>query len=147
MKQISITLAIALSIFGFLAFKNKNQNAATNEGIVFFEGSWAQALEKAQKENKYIFLDAYASWCGPCKLMKHKTFTDKLVGEFYNKSFICVAIDMEKGEGPGLADKFGVTAYPTLIFLKPNGTYLGKMMGYHKPKEFLKVGEQALNAK
>ena len=137
-------MAVALFVC-ITAFKNIKSEINSGVGIQFFDGTWQQAIEKAKKENKYIFLDAYASWCGPCKMMKHKTFTDKAVGEFYNKHFVCVAIDMEKsGDGPTLADKFSVEAYPTLIYFHPEGKLIGKTMGFRKPKEFLKMGEQVV---
>jgi len=55
----------------------------TVEGIKFFKGTWEQALEKSEEEGKLIFLDAYASWCGPCKIMARTTFKDSKVGEFF----------------------------------------------------------------
>ena len=144
MKAIAFT-TISLMILLFVSgFKYRKSNTNTDEGIQFFTGTWQQAIEKAKKENKYIFLDAYASWCGPCKMMKHKTFTNKDVGEFYNKHFVCVAIDMEKGEGPTLADKYSIEAYPTLIYFKPDGKLIGKAMGFRKSKEFLEMGEQVV---
>ena len=39
-----------------------------------------------------------------------------------NPKFICVKYDMEKGEGPELAKKFGVRAYPTFVILNTDGT-------------------------
>lgn len=138
----AISLAILLFVSGF---KYRKSEIKTEDGIQFFTGTWQQALEKAKKENKYIFLDAYASWCGPCKMMKHKTFTDKAVGDFYNKHFVCIAVDMEKsGDGSILADKYSVEAYPTLIYLKPDGKLIGKAMGFRKSKEFLEMGEQVV---
>ncbi len=146
MKTIALT-TISLAIILFVSgFKYRNSETKTEEGIQFFTGTWQQALDKAKKENKYIFLDAYASWCGPCKMMKHKTFTDKAVGDFYNKHFVCVAIDMEKpGDGPALAEKFSVEAYPKLIYLHPDGKLIGKAMGFRKSKEFLEMGEQVVS--
>ena len=40
---------------------------AAQEGIDFFQGSWSEALEKAKAEDKLIFVDAYAEWCGPVR--------------------------------------------------------------------------------
>ena len=147
MKTTVLTSIFLLATSIIFGFKPKTAQMKTEEGIQFFTGTWQQALDKAKKENKYIFLDAYASWCGPCKMMKNKTFSDKAVGDFYNKNFICIAIDMEKGEGSALAKKYAVEAYPTLIYFKPDGKLIGKAMGFRKSKEFLEIGEQVIKSK
>lgn len=146
MKTLSITLAV-LSLVALYSFTTLNKKAKVEDGIVFHLGTWQQALDLAKKENKMIFLDAYASWCGPCKKMKRTTFTDKSVAEYYNKNFINVAIDMEKGEGPMLAERFAVEAYPTLIFIKPDGKVFGKTMGFHTVSQFLEIGQKVIKAK
>ncbi len=50
---------------------------AEEDGVNFFEGSFRQALAKAKKEKKMVMLDAYTSWCGPCKVLKNKVFPNK----------------------------------------------------------------------
>lgn len=144
------TAAIAITVMGLIvlySFRPSEKQNNREEGIQFFTGTWQQALDKAKKENKLIFLDAYASWCGPCKMMKHKTFTDKSVGEFYNKHFINVAFDMEQGEGTTLSEKYLVTSYPTLIYANSEGKTIGKVMGFHNPSDFLEIGEKAVKMK
>ena len=91
-----------------------------------------------------IFMDAYATWCGPCKGMAKNVFTDKRVGEFFNEKFINVKMDMEKGEGPALARKYGVRAYPTLFFLDASGKIQGKEMGYHNNSQLIGIAQKAL---
>lgn len=147
MKTITLALTLLIVVIVIYGFKTKSEQTKTEEGIQFFTGTWQQALDKAKKENKVIFLDAFASWCGPCKMMKHKTFTDKGVADFYNKNFVNVAIDMEKGEGPALAEKYGVDSYPSLIYIKADGKAMGKVVGYHKPKDFLGIGEKVTKLK
>ncbi len=147
MKTITLALTLLIVVIVIYGFKTKSEQTKTEEGIQFFTGTWQQALDKAKKENKVIFLDAFASWCGPCKMMKHKTFTDKGVADFYNKNFVNVAIDMEKGEGPALAEKYGVDSYPSLIYIKADGKAMGKVVGYHKPKYFLGIGEKVTKLK
>lgn len=122
-----------------------NKEEPTETGIQFHTESWQKVLDLAKKENKVIFLDIYASWCGPCKLLKSKTFSDPEVGEFYNANFINVALDGEKGEGVELAQKYQLTAYPTLIFIYPDGSVKLKAMGYHNAKQFLELGQSVIN--
>lgn len=146
-KIILITsFAVALIAFAFIptnreVSKEKNLTTESNKGIQFINESWNNVLEIAKKENKLIFLDAYASWCGPCKLLKKKTFPDKVAGEFFNTNFINVAIDMEKGEGPKIAAKYGVTAYPTLIIADAKGNIITYTQGYINAKQLLEFGK------
>lgn len=67
----------------------------------FQELTLEKALEQAKVENKYVFVDCYTSWCGPCKMMAEKILPLKEVGEYMNGKFVCVKFDMEKGEGRG----------------------------------------------
>ena len=117
-------------------------NAQEGTQIQFFEGTFEEALATASKENKLIFMDAYTTWCGPCKWMASNTFTNASVAEFYNKNFINVKMDMERGEGPGLARKYRVMAYPTLLFINPEGEIAHKKMGALPAEAFLDLGQQ-----
>ncbi len=103
------------------------------QGIEFFHGTFDEALEKAKQEEKLIFLDAFASWCGPCKRMASTVFTQGVVGDYFNKSFINFKIDMEQGEGPKLDQKFKVTAYPTLLIISPKGEIVQRHVGGMDP--------------
>lgn len=116
----------------------------TAQGIEFFHGSYEEALEESKTQGKLIFVDAYAEWCGPCKRMAATVFKEEKVGEFYNQNFINMKIDMEKGEGPKLARKYGVRAYPTFFFLDEKGEIVAKATGGRQTKQFLQLGENAL---
>lgn len=140
MEQIKRILLAGVIIIFFSTPLFSSGNS--DNGINFYRGTWQQALEQAQKENKLIFLDLYASWCGPCKMLKSKTFTNADVGQFFNKNFINYAVDAEKGTGIELAKKFKITGYPTLLFIDSNGNLVAKTMGYHTPAQLLDVGKQ-----
>lgn len=101
------------------------------EGMEFMpEGSLLKdAVAKARKEGKMVFLDCYTSWCGPCKMMSTKVFTTKEVGDFMNPKFVSIKIDMEKGEGPELAERLKVVAFPTFILFNADGNEVGRFLG------------------
>lgn len=122
-----------------------NMTSETGQGIQFIEADWNKALAEAKKQNKLIFLDAYASWCGPCKLLKRNTFPDKTAGEYFNSNFINVAIDMEKGDGKALAEKYGVNAFPTLIITDLDGNIITYTQGYIKPKQLIDFGKYGMS--
>lgn len=152
-----ILLVVAVLVFACLP-KANNSTAGTEEkvtekqgtettgtGIKFIEEDWTKALAKAKKEKKLIFLDAYTTWCGPCKMLKRNTFPDKAVGEFFNKNFVNVELDMEKGEGLAVAAKFGVNAYPTLLFADAEGNMVTFTQGYMEAKQLLEFGNYGLS--
>ncbi|MGV4414749.1 thioredoxin family protein [Chryseobacterium sp. T1] len=113
------------------------------QGIKFENTSFKEIQAKAKKEKKLIFLDAYASWCGPCKLMAKNIFTLPTVGEYYNSHFINAKLDMEKGEGVALAKKFKVNAYPTYLFINGDGEVVHRTLGYVEEADFIKFAKDA----
>ncbi|MDC0231532.1 thioredoxin family protein [Aureispira] len=121
------------------------QFSIAGDGITFFEGTFKEAKALAAKEHKIIFMDAYASWCGPCKRMAKEVFTNSEVGKFYNKHFINIKVDMEKGEGPGLSNKYHVNSYPTLFFLDDKGEVVHVSKGGKPIDQFIELGKLALS--
>lgn len=113
------------------------------QGIKFEDGNFASILAKAKKENKLIFVDAYASWCGPCKLMVKNIFPLQSVGDYYNSHFINAKIDMEKGEGIDLAKKYNVKAFPTYLFIDGSGEAVHRTLGYVEEKDFIQFAKDA----
>ena len=115
--------------------------------INFIEGNWPEALKQATAQHKLVFVDAYASWCGPCKMLKTRTFTDPQVIKFFNANFINLSMDMEQGQGPKLATQWGIQAYPTLIVFNAQGKPVMGTMGYMEPADLLKFAQDALKSK
>lgn len=116
----------------------------TAQGIPFMDGSWAEVVKKAKEEKKLIFVDAYASWCGPCKKMDQLTFTHQAVTKYFSSRFISFKIDMEKGEGPQLNSLFKVTAFPTLLFISPEEEIVHKITGFQEANKLMDQAEIAL---
>lgn len=134
MKKISLILLVLFSIITF------------GQGMKFEENkSFKDLLAIAKKENRLLFLDAYTTWCGPCKLMAKNVFPQESVGEFYNANFINSKIDMEKGEGIELAKKYNVRAYPTYLFINGDGEVIHRVTSYYDAPEFIEVGKDAID--
>ena len=132
MKKILTAFLIVLSVLSF-----------AQEGIKFETSDFKTILAKAKKENKLIFLDAYTTWCGPCKLMAKNIFTLKSVGDHYNANFVNAKIDMEKGEGIDIAKKYDVKVFPTYLFIDGNGELVHRTVGYVPEKEFIQFAKDA----
>lgn len=132
MKKILSAFLIILSVLSF-----------AQEGIKFETSDFKTILAKAKKENKLIFLDAYTTWCGPCKLMAKNIFTLKSVGDHYNANFVNAKIDMEKGEGIDIAKKYDVKVFPTYLFIDGNGELVHRTVGYVPEKEFIQFAKDA----
>ncbi|MGD1320671.1 thioredoxin family protein [Chryseobacterium sp. 2R14A] len=129
------TAILSLLFFAALAFA---------QGIKFEEGSnFKTILAKAKKENKLVFIDAYAVWCGPCKLMVKNIFPLKPVGDYYNEHFVNAKIDMEKGEGIDLAKKYNVKVFPTYLFINGDGEEVHRTIGYVEEKDFIQFAMDA----
>lgn len=115
------------------------------QGIKFETGTWEQVKEKAKAENKPIFVDAFTTWCGPCKHMTKNIFSLTNVGDFFNQKYISFAYDMEKGAGVDFAAKYKVFAFPTLLYFDSNGELVHRTVGASGADELLTTAKNALD--
>jgi thioredoxin-related protein len=128
-------------------------------GIIWVDNlNWQQVLKKAMKEKKYIFIDCFTSWCGPCKKMDKDVYTNDSVGNLLNAKFISVKLQMDSTKGDSdftrswyktareMETTYRVAAYPTFLFFSPNGEIVYKDFGYKVPANFLQVVQDALTA-
>ena len=119
---------------------------ASAQGIKFVESNFKEALAQAEQEKKLLFMDCYTSWCGPCRLLANRVFPNDSIGQFFNKHFVSLKVDMEKGEGPALARQYGVKAYPTLLFIDPSTQEIvSQVVGFRTVKALLEDAEKAAN--
>ena len=106
---------------------------------------WNQVMKRARKAHKFIFLDGYTTWCGPCKKLYREVFTRPAEVRFFNEKFINVKYDMEAGEGAMLKRQYGITAYPTYLFVNSDGQVLHRIVGaYFGENEFLNYAKMVL---
>ena len=130
-----------LFLLGFGLFMLTAQ--AQNRSITFEHGTFKEIKEKALKENKLIFIDAYTTWCGPCKYLSKYIFTNDTVADYYNTNFINAKFDMEKGEGIAMAKLYQVSCYPSLLFVDGNGNLVHRTAGSMLASAFVTLGKTA----
>ena len=115
------------------------------QGIDFSDAKWESVLEQAKAENKIVFVDAFTTWCGPCKQMDKKVFSSKKVGTYFNDNFISIKMDMEKPQGLTMGNKYNVFVYPTLLFIDGYGSLVHRVAGYQDVKALIAEGELAID--
>lgn len=143
MKNFALFVLLSGSLM-LIAAKWNADDPHLKTAIEFSNSNWDDIVKKAKAENKVIFLDIYATWCGPCKQLKKNTFTDKEVGSFFNANFINATFDAEKGEGKKLAERYLITAYPTMLFINPDGTIREAVVGYRSANQLMREAKGVL---
>ncbi len=131
-------------ILTILTFSVLTVISVSGQGIEFFHGTWEEALMKAKAEDKIIFVDAFATWCGPCKRMAASTFPDVEVGKLFNQHFLSLKIDMEQGMGLEFRKKFPVNAYPTLLFIDYDEELIQQSVGAKSPADLIALGQSII---
>ncbi|GAB5398997.1 MAG: thioredoxin fold domain-containing protein [Aureisphaera sp.] len=117
-----------------------------------------EALAAQEKEPKHIFMDVYTKWCGPCKLLDKRTFSDKNVIAFINENYYPVKFNAEgteeityqdftytnpnyqperKGRNAThfFADALKLRGYPSLVFFEKDGALIQAVAGYKSPRD------------
>ncbi|GAA3556020.1 thioredoxin family protein [Snuella lapsa] len=140
MKIVSRTIVLAFALILSISV-----NAQEHHIAFLKQPKWKKVLKMAKKQNKPIFVDAYTTWCGPCKIMDRDVFTNKAVADFFNESFINVKMDMEKGEGNQLKLDWEVKAFPTLLYFNADGEIVHRVVGAFGVDEFMNYSKMALD--
>lgn len=128
----------AIRVVFFLALSLLSTVGARAEAP-FRDLPFAEALKAAGKEKKLVMVDFYATWCGPCKMLDKNTWKDPKVQEWLAQKTIPLKIDAEKQRD--LANQYKVQAYPTMVFIEPDGKVRGRLRGYLAPQQFLTQAE------
>jgi thioredoxin-related protein len=131
-------------------------HAQDKKGVQFEQNiNWQQLQQKAQSDNKYIFLDFYATWCGPCKEMDNNVYLLDSVGSYFENKFLSLKIQIDTSKNDGtqikkwysqahlMQEKYKITTLPTFLFFSPNGILVHRGTGYKTPDEFLQLANNA----
>ena len=102
------------------------EESSAEAGEIVWGNDFQAGMKKAAQEGKPIMVDVFATWCPPCKQLDAEVFSRADVAKA-SESFVTVRIDGD--EHPDLREKLKVSAYPTVLFLMPDGTEIGRSLG------------------
>lgn len=146
------TLKILLTL-SLVAILNNNTFAQKIQPVKWYTIEEVQELVKT--EPRKIYIDMYTDWCGWCKVMDQKTFTDEKIASQLNSNFYAVKFDAEGKENVNFKNqtfKFiaqgargyhelaaalmqGKLSYPTSVFLDENLNLISPLPGYYPPEK------------
>jgi thiol-disulfide isomerase/thioredoxin len=119
--------------------------AADTTAVPFRDISFEAATKAAASEGKLVFIDFFTTWCGPCKQLDAQTWNDPAVGKLIGENAVALKIDAEKQSG--LAARYRIDAYPTMLLLKTDGTEVDRLVGFREPAQFIAEFSSALAGK
>ena len=115
--------------------------------IHFLKGPLAEAVKRSDAERKPVMIDFITDWCRWCDTLDARTYSDPGVSAYVNDHVVPIKIDAEKGEGIELARKYGVSGYPTILFMHTNGEEIDRILGFVPAEPFLKTVTDYVNGR
>ena len=112
-------------------------SAAAQAQVKFETKSTDAVREMAVKTGKLVFIDLYASWCPPCRMMERQVFSRKHVGEFMDQRFVAAKYDVDKTTGRELMKKYGEGSIPLYLVFDTQGEVLGRIQGATDAETFM----------
>ncbi|MBU6340699.1 MAG: thioredoxin family protein [Bacteroidetes bacterium] len=123
----------------------KNAPVSSANGIAWrHSDKLAPVLEEAQKLKKPVFLEFYATWCGPCKVMEREVFSKPEVYNYLNANFINYHVDVDSPNGRTISEIYEIKGMPTVVFVDPKGVVIERELGLITTNRFKQVAEAAL---
>lgn len=139
MKRI-FKIASAFLLLASPFFALNAQTQSTDE-------SWELVKKQAVAEKKLIFVDLYFTGCMPCAQMDKEVFPDPKVTALLNADFVTFKSDILKEEiGKKLCMKYGVTGFPTFLFVNSDGKIIDIAAGFQSVEQFTALLQNAKEA-
>lgn len=148
----SSTLTLLLLLTQLLSY------AQERNGIKFEKRlTWTEIKKRARLEKKFIFIDCYTTWCGPCKLMDKEVYPKKSVGDYMNAHFISVKVQMDTSaldkddvrkwyaDANKIAVDYDIKSYPSYLFFSHEGKLVHRAVGAIRDTDFIKVASNTFD--
>jgi thioredoxin-related protein len=95
------------------------------------------AQKKASDQMLMLYVDVYATWCGPCKMMDSQVYTDPSVADYMNTHYVSVRMDGESDFGATYASEQKLEGYPSMFIFSDNGERVSTIIGFTDAEELV----------
>ena len=126
-KSLSINSSVSDSTFVFTPPSDAKELSLAEMNAAKWYYDLDEAKKVASSTGKMIFVDFYATWCGPCKRLEHDCFSTEQFKKFGKKLVFC-RIDVD--EQKSVASQYGITAMPTQDIVDKDGAVIKQTIGY-----------------
>ena len=92
-----------------------------------------QEFDDLLKENRYVLVDFWATWCAPCRMVAPVI---EKIADNYSDKVVVAKVDVDDQEE--LAIRYGIQTIPTIIFYK-EGKIASKEIGVKPMSSFAKM--------
>ena len=130
-NRYGLSLSLVLLLLPFAIFSQVEFIEVVNAADM------AAAQKKADDGMLMLFVDVYATWCGPCKKMDAEVYTVAALSEYMNKHFVNVRMDGESDFGRKYAAEQQLQGYPSMFIFSDDGTRVSTVVGYKPAMELL----------
>jgi thiol-disulfide isomerase/thioredoxin len=110
-----------------------------NGKVNFHKGSLNDVQRLAAIEGKPYFIDFYAGYCLPCRLMDETTFMDETLGAYVTANYIPLKLNIDDFDAYEVKVKYEVPALPTVMVFSSNGAMLETRTGAMSATDLLQL--------
>jgi len=120
-KSLTSVLAAAFVVFA-IALGAALTNVSQVPSKILWERDYEKAIERAQRENKFLIADMFTDWCELCKELDQKTFADPHLIQKMANAYVWLKLNTEtEDDGIRLQKEFAILTYPTVLVLDSHG--------------------------
>lgn len=87
-------LVLVLAVAAFVLAASPKSKAEEPKSLVHWM-DYNEAFKKAKSEPRLVFVDLYADWCVPCRIMEANVYNNPTVASLLNTRFYPVKLDAD----------------------------------------------------
>src|SRR5262252_4891627 len=144
-KSLTSVLAAAFVVFA-IALGAVLTNVSQVPSKILWERDYEKAIERAQREKKFLIADMFTDWCELCKELDQKTFADPHLIQKMANAYVWLKLNTEtEDDGIRLQKEFAIFAYPTVLVLDSHGEEVDRVTRFLTATPFREAVESFID--